>query len=299
MQTTLQRAVEISGVGLHTGFAVTMRLVPAPVDTGIIFRRSDLNYFPIPAIKQYVSKVSYATSLMKQGVLIATVEHLLSAIHALGIDNLYVDVDTMEIPIADGSALPFVEMIDRAGIGEQDRPRQFIRLRKPIRVETEDKWIEAEPYDGLLAHYSIHFDHPMIQDQEYIFELDPEDYRREVCAARTFGFYEELDTLMKAGLIRGGSLENAIVLNKTGIMNPGLRYRDEFVRHKILDLIGDIALVGKPLYAKIRAHRAGHAMHFSLANQILRHPDTYDIVDETPAKQGYPSLDAIRQIQYT
>ncbi len=280
MQTTIQKAVEISGVGLHTGFSSHMRLVPAPVNTGIVFRRSDLNHFQIPAIKQYVSKVSYATSLMKQGVLIATVEHLLSAIHGLGVDNLYVDVDTMEIPIVDGSAQPFVEMIDRAGICEQEGPRHFVRMLKPIRVETEDKWIVAEPYDGLLVHYSIYFPPPMIETQEYVFELNPLDYRREICAARTFGFYEELDTLMKAGLIRGGSLDNAIVLDKVGIMNPGLRFHDEFVRHKILDLLGDIALVGRPLRAKIRAHRAGHALHFSLANQILRRPDAFEISSE-------------------
>lgn len=285
MQKTLCQSIDISGIGLHTGFQSNLELVPAPANTGIIFRRSDLDHFPIPAIKRYVSKVSYATSLMKQGVLIATVEHVLSAIHALEIDNLYVDVDTMEIPIVDGSALPFVEMIDQAGVCEQDCPRRFIQLSRPLRVESENKWIEAEPYDGLLVHYSIFFPHPLIQHQEFVFQLDPLAYRKDVCGARTFGFYEELDSLKKAGLIRGGSLENAIVLDKTGILNPELRFADEFVRHKVLDLLGDIALVGNPIRARIRAHCAGHAMHFSLANQILKHREGYDMIEEDHVRQ--------------
>jgi UDP-3-O-[3-hydroxymyristoyl] N-acetylglucosamine deacetylase len=278
MQKTLAQPVEVSVVGLHTGFPSRMRLQPAPSNAGIVFRRSDLNYFRIPAIKQFVSKVSYATSLMKQGVLIATVEHLLSAIHGTGIDNLLVDVSTMEIPILDGSALPFAELLESAGIVELEYPREYIRLLKPMRVETDDKWIEAEPYDGLSIHYSIDFNHPLIGFQEYRYELDSSTYRTEICPARTFGFYEELDSLKKAGLIRGGSLDNAVVLSKTGLLNSSLRFEDEFVRHKILDLIGDIALAGRPLLAKIRAHRAGHALHFSLSNQILKHPDYFEVV---------------------
>jgi UDP-3-O-[3-hydroxymyristoyl] N-acetylglucosamine deacetylase len=286
MQRTLAQPIEVSGVGLHTGFPSRMRLEPAPANTGIVFRRSDLNYFRIPAVKQFVSKVSYATSLMKQGVLIATVEHLLSAIHGTGIDNLLVDVSTMEIPILDGSALPFAELLESAGIVELDSPREYIRLLQTLRVESDDKWIEAEPHDGLSIHYSIEFNHPMIGYQEYRYELDRSTYRTEICPARTFGFYEELDTLKKAGLIRGGSLDNAVVLSRTGLLNPGLRFGDEFVRHKILDLIGDIALVGRPLLAKIRAHRAGHALHFSLSNQILKHPDYFQVVT-TPGTQEH------------
>jgi UDP-3-O-[3-hydroxymyristoyl] N-acetylglucosamine deacetylase len=284
-QKTIAQPIEISGVGLHTGFPSRMRLEPAPVDTGIVFRRSDLNSFSIPAIKQFVSKVSYCTSLMKQGVLIATVEHVLSAIHGLGVDNIYVDVSTMEVPIVDGSALPFVELLETAGINTQERPREYIRLLEPIRVETEDKWIEAEPCDSLQVHYSIEFNHPLIGYQSYSYELEPSSYKREICSARTFGFYEELDSLKKAGLIRGGSLENAVVLSQAGLMNPSLRFEDEFVRHKILDLVGDIALVGRPLLAKIRAHRAGHALHFSLSNQILKHPDYYELVSAESTSQ--------------
>jgi UDP-3-O-[3-hydroxymyristoyl] N-acetylglucosamine deacetylase len=284
-QKTLAQPVEISGVGLHTGFPSRMRLEPAPVDTGIVFRRSDLNNFRIPAVKQFVSKVSYCTSLMKQGVLIATVEHVLSAIHGLGIDNIFVDVSTMEIPIVDGSALPFAELLDSAGTLVQEQPREYIRLQRPIRVEAEGKWIEAEPCDSLKIHYSIEFNHPLIGYQERSYQLDPCSYRNEICPARTFGFYEELDGLKKAGLIRGGSLENAVVLSSTGLLNPSLRFEDEFVRHKILDLVGDIALVGRPLLAKIRAHRAGHALHFSLSNQILRHPDYYEIVSAEPTRR--------------
>jgi len=217
--------------------------------------------------------------------LIATVEHLLSAIHGLGVDNIYVDVSTMEIPIVDGSALPFVELLETAGIVVQERPREYIRLLEPIRVETEGKWIEAEPCDSLQVHYSIEFNHPLIGYQAYSYELESLSYKREICPARTFGFYEELDTLKKAGLIRGGSLDNAVVLSQTGLMNPSLRFEDEFVRHKILDLVGDIALVGRPLLAKLRAHRAGHALHFSLSNQILRHPNCYEVVStESPSQ---------------
>jgi UDP-3-O-[3-hydroxymyristoyl] N-acetylglucosamine deacetylase len=280
MQTTIAKAVEIEGIGLHTGFQSRMRLVPAPPNSGIVFRRSDLHHFPIPAIRQHVSKVSYATSLMKQGVLIATVEHVLSAIAGLNIDNLYVDVNTMEIPIIDGSACPFVKLLDQAGLHSQSAPRQVLRLLKPIRIESEDKWIEAGPCNSQQIHYHIFFDHPLIQHQEFYFEHSPAAYRKEIASARTFGIYEELDMLIKAGLIRGGSLDNAVVLNKDGLMNSELRFPDEFVRHKILDLVGDIALVGKPLQARIRAYRAGHALHYSLANQILKHPESYEIICE-------------------
>ena len=276
-QKTVKESVALDGIGLHTGFPSRMCLTPAPVGTGIVFRRSDLKHFAIPALRQYVAKVSYATSLMKQGVLIATVEHILSAISAMGIDNLYVEVSTMETPIGDGSAQSFVEIIEKAGITEQEDPRQFIRLLQPIRIESGEKWIEAVPFDTFHIQYSIDFPHPLIRHQEFSFSADPEGYKQDIAGARTFGFVEEVQALRQAGLARGGSLENAVVLSKDGIMNPALRYPDEFVRHKVLDLIGDLSLLGKPLLASIRAHRAGHAMHFSLCHQILKNPSCYKI----------------------
>jgi UDP-3-O-[3-hydroxymyristoyl] N-acetylglucosamine deacetylase len=230
-------------------------------------------------------------------VLIATVEHVLSAIAGLNIDNIYVDVNTMEIPIMDGSAQPFVELLDQAGRVFQSAPRQILRLLRPMRIESEDKWIEAEPCNSLQVQYHIFFNHPLIQHQESLFAHKPSAYRKEIASARTFGFFEELDTLIKAGLIRGGSLDNAVVLSKDGLMNSELRFPDEFVRHKILDLIGDIALVGKPLQARIRAHRAGHALHYSLANQILKHPESYEIVSEDDPESAPGPLLAAEQVQ--
>ncbi len=276
-QRTIANAVEMEGIGLHTGFPSRMRLVPAPPGTGIVFRRSDLKYFAIPALRPYVAKVSYATSLMKQGVLIATVEHVLSAIAALEIDNLYVEVSTMEVPIGDGSARVFVESLESAGILEQDEPRQFLRLLQPVRVASGDKWMEAVPGEGAQFHYSIEFPHPLIRYQEFSFRAEPESYKREIAPARTFGFAEEVQAMRQAGLARGGSLENAVVLSKEGVLNPSLRYPDEFVRHKVLDLIGDLSMLGRPLIASIRAHRAGHALHYSLCSQILKNPECYAV----------------------
>lgn len=278
-QKTIRQPVEISGIGLHTGFCSHMRFSPAPENSGIVFRRSDLKHFSIPAIRQYVAKVSYATSLMKQGVLIATVEHVLSAIHALGIDNLNVEVDTMEIPITDGSAHPFVEILSRAGLQTQEAGRQYLRLLQPIRLVSGEKWMEAEPFAGFRIHYSIEFEHPLIRHQEFTFCLDREDYATEIARARTFGFAEEVEALRQAGLAKGGSMENAVVLGKDGILNKeGLRYPNEFVRHKVLDLIGDFCLLGKPLLASVRAHRAGHALHYNLCSHILKNPGCYEIV---------------------
>jgi UDP-3-O-[3-hydroxymyristoyl] N-acetylglucosamine deacetylase len=276
-QRTIKEPVEIEGIGLHTGFPCRMQLKPAPPGTGIVFQRSDLKHFAIPALRQYVAKVSYATSLMKQGVLIATVEHLLSAIAAMEIDNLYVQVSTMEVPIGDGSAQVFVDGIEKAGIREQEDPRQYIRLLQPVRIVSGDKWMEAVPCDSVDILYSIEFPHPLIQYQEFRFCVGSERYKQEIARARTFGFVEEVQALRQAGLARGGSLENAVVLSKEGILNPSLRYPDEFVRHKVLDLIGDLSLLGKPLIASIRAHRAGHALHYNLCSQILKNPACYKI----------------------
>ena len=270
MQKTIQDPVRVSGVGLHTGCEVSLELRPAPPGTGIVFRRVDLQSFEIEARRQWVSRVVLATTLMKRGVMLSTVEHLLSAVYGFGLDNLYVDIDSLEVPILDGSALPFVNLLRQAGVIDQDAERIYLVIEKPIRLEEADKWICIEPYSRFHVTYEIDFDHRSIGCQTFDGEITPEIYAKEVALARTFGFYEEVEELLKKGLILGGSLENAVVLSKTGIMNGELRVPDEFVRHKVLDLIGDVSLCGRPLLGRIRAFKAGHSLHTNLATEISR-----------------------------
>lgn len=270
MQKTIQNSVKVAGVGLHTGCEVSLELRPAPPDTGIVFRRTDLQDFEIEARRQWVSRVVLATTLMKRGVMLSTVEHLLSALYGFGVDNLFIDIDSLEVPILDGSARPFIDLLRLAGVVEQDSDRIYLVVEKPIRLEDGDKWICIEPYCGFHIDYQIEFDHPSIGCQRFDGEITPEFYASEVALARTFGFYEEVEELLRKGLIRGGSLENAVVLSKTGIMNGELRIPDEFVRHKVLDLIGDVSLCGRPLLGRIRAFKAGHALHTNLATEISR-----------------------------
>ena len=270
MQTTIQRPVHVSGIGLHTGCNVTLELRPAPVDSGLVFRRTDLRGFKIEAQRRWVSRVVLATTLMKRGVMLSTVEHVLSAVYGLGIDNLFLDIDSLEVPILDGSARPFVEMIQEAGIEEQDAERSYLVVETPLRLEDGDKFIAIEPCDTFRLDYQIDFRHPAIGRQALKLELTPEIYASDIAAARTFGFYAEVEELLAKGLIRGGSFDNAVVLSDDGIMNGELREPDEFVRHKVLDLIGDISLCGHPVLGCIRAHKAGHALHTNLATEITR-----------------------------
>ena len=280
-QRTLRRPVKLTGIGLHTGYDVNMSLIPAPAGTGLIFRRADFGGFEIEARRAHVAKVSYATTLMKKGVMLSTVEHVLSALYGLEIDNLYIDVDAMEAPILDGSCSRFVEAVSWAGIEEQDAPRRFLVIEKPIEVRQEDKFAGVYPSDVPRAFYFIDFEHPAIGRQQIDMELTPESFCRELAPARTFGFTTDIEYLKKLGLVRGGSLENAVVLSPDGILNPQLRFPDEFVRHKLLDLLGDIALVGFPIIGRLRAERAGHAIHTALAERILRSQDCYRICDAT------------------
>lgn len=270
MQRTLAKAVSVSGVGLHTGCQVTLTMTPAPPDTGIVFRRTDLQNFAIEARRQWVSRVMLATTLMKKGVMLSTVEHLLSALYGLKVDNLFVDVDSLEIPILDGSARPFVQMVRAAGLVDQDVQRKYLVVDSPIRIEDGDKYVVVEPSDSLEIHYQIDFTHPAIGKQELHHQLSPEIYEHQIAYARTFGFLAEVEELRKKGLIRGGSLENAVVLDDERIVNGDLRAPDEFVRHKVLDLIGDVSLCGRPLIGKIRAYKAGHALHTNLATELAR-----------------------------
>jgi UDP-3-O-[3-hydroxymyristoyl] N-acetylglucosamine deacetylase len=278
-ETTVQRPVEASGVGLHHGVPVTIRILPAPPSTGIVFIRTDLDYFQVPASWRHVARVSYATSLMRQGVLISTTEHLLSVFHSMGVDNAYVEINNLEVPILDGSGSPFVELLRRAGLRTYRRRRRFLRIRRTVSVEVPGKRITILPCDRFLLTCDVFFDHPMVGRQSLEMEVTPERYAAEIAPARTFGFEHELAQMRNMGLIRGASLENAVCFNGAGAMNPeGLRFEDECCRHKALDLIGDLALMGRPLLGHVIAERAGHAMHVALVSRIMSDPSLYEIL---------------------
>src|SRR5271170_3690839 len=278
-ETTVQRPVEAKGVGLHSGVPVSIRILPAPPSTGIVFIRTDLDNFPIPASWRYVARVSYATSLMRQGVLISTTEHLLSVFYSMGVDNAFVEIDNLEVPILDGSGQPFVELIRAAGIQTFRRRRRYLRIRRPVSVEGGGRRITILPADRFLLTCDVFFDHPLVGHQVLEMEVTPERYAAELAPARTFGFEYELDQMRNMGLIRGASLENAVCFDRRSILNPGgLRFENECCRHKALDLIGDLALIGKPLLGHVIAEKAGHAMHFALVNRIMSDPTLYEIV---------------------
>ena len=247
-----------------------LRILPAPAGSGIVFRRTDLDDFEVEATGRNIARVSYATSLMKKGVLISTTEHLLSAFIGTGIDNAVVELDNLELPILDGSARPFVEMIQKAGIRKQRRQRFYMRIKREIELREGNKFIAVYPADSYSVSYTINFPHPLIGKETFRVDLSDGNYLREIAPARTFGFLHEADAMRQQGLIRGASTDNAIVLTRDRVMNPPLRYADEFVRHKVLDLIGDLALVGKQILGSIVADRAGHAMHTALVSRLLR-----------------------------
>jgi UDP-3-O-[3-hydroxymyristoyl] N-acetylglucosamine deacetylase len=269
-EQTIRSAVECSGVGLHSGAPVSMQILPAPPGTGIVFRRVDLDGFQIEANSRNVARVSYATSLMKKGVLISTTEHLLSAFTGVGIDNAIVDLDNLELPILDGSALPFVELIQKAGIRKQRRPRRFMKILREVEMREGNKFISVYPADKYSVSYSINFPHPLIGKETFQVELTNGSYLRNIAAARTFGSRADEKAMRNMGLIRGASRDNCIVLTRDGIENGPLRFADEFVRHKVLDLIGDLALLGKQILGNVVADRAGHAMHTALVSRLLR-----------------------------
>jgi UDP-3-O-[3-hydroxymyristoyl] N-acetylglucosamine deacetylase len=257
-------------VGLHSGAPVNLRIHPAPAGSGILFRRSDLDGFEVEATSRNVARVSYATSLMKKGVLISTTEHVLSAFTGTGIDNAIVELDNLELPILDGSAQPFVDLIRRAGVRMQRRLRTYLRIRRELELREGDKFIAVYPAETYSVAYTIDFRHPLIGRETFCVDLSDDKYRSQIAPARTFGFLHEADAMRQQGLIRGASPENAIVLSRDGLMNPPLRFADEFVRHKILDLIGDLALLGKRILGNVVADRAGHAMHTALVSRLLR-----------------------------
>ena len=288
-ERTIRTAVECRGVGLHSGAPVHLRLLPAATGSGIIFRRVDLEGFEVEASSKNVAKVSYATSLMKQGVLISTTEHLLSACIGMGVDNAIVELDNLELPILDGSALPFVEMITRAGVRQQRRKRTYLKILRPYEMREGDKFIGVYPADRYSVSYAINFPHPLIGNERFEVELSNGSYVEQIAPARTFGFLEQQPAMLNMGLIRGATRESCIVLTADGIDNPPLRFADEFVRHKVLDLIGDLALFGKRILGYVKADRAGHAMHTAIVSRIFRDQSYWEEVtlDESIAAQ-YP-----------
>lgn len=279
-QLTIQRPVETSGVGLHTAVPCRVRFVPAPADTGIVFRRTDLDNFEIEAHVRNVARVSYATSLMKQGVLLSTTEHVLAALYSSGIDNVYVELDALELPILDGSSKPYIEMLSRAGVRRLRRPRKFLRVVKALELAEGDRRIGIYPANEFRVHCFVDYRHPAVGPQEVEMVVNRESFAHELAPARTFGFMKDFPGMQSMGLIRGGSIENAIVLDERGIMNGPLRFPDEFGRHKALDLIGDLALVGRPLLARIEAHKAGHALHTQLVTRLLADRSLWTVTTE-------------------
>jgi UDP-3-O-[3-hydroxymyristoyl] N-acetylglucosamine deacetylase len=281
--------VECKGIGLHSGAAVTLRVLPAAAGTGIVFRRSDLDGFEIEAIGRNVARVSYATSLQKKGVLISTTEHLLSAFIGIGLDNAVVELDNLELPILDGSAKPFVDMVLQAGLRQQRKKRTYLRIKREIEVREGNKFIGAYPASGYEVAYKINFA-PPIGAQEFEIDLSQDLYRKELAAARTFGFLSEEQAMKNMGLIRGASEANVIVLTSNGVKNGPLRYEDEFVRHKVLDLIGDLALLGKQIIGRIVADRAGHAMHTALVSRLLKDHSLWEETTEVQQSDDHAEI---------
>src|SRR5688572_2063353 len=269
-EQTIAGPIEFEGIGLHTGEHATLRILPAPAGKGIIFRRVDLDNFELRGDVASVARVAYATTLMNRGVWISTVEHLLSALYGVGVDNAYIELDNFEVPILDGSAQPYTEAIARVGVVRQNRRRQYIRITKEFVLEEGEKRLGIYPSETFSIKYDIDFPHPLIGKQSLDVECTGTNYADSIAPARTFGFHDEVEKLQASGLIRGGSLENAIVLTDSGMLNDtSLRYPDEFVRHKILDLLGDFALIGQRVLGRLVATRAGHSLHTRLVAELL------------------------------
>lgn len=279
-QTTLKREISLAGIGLHTGVSVNLKLKPAPENTGYVFIRTDLDDYEVPASVEYVSHCSYATTLLHGSVIVSTCEHLLSALRGSSVDNCFIELDDIEVPILDGSSKDFVEMIERAGIREQEAPRRFLSVLRKVEVKDGDRKISIEPSDHFEIECTIDFPHPFIGRQNFRFELNDGNFKTEIASARTFGFLSEIEKMRSANLARGGSLENAVVLTHDGMLNSEpLRFKDEFVRHKILDIIGDFALLGMPVLGKIRAEKSGHALHAALMMKLLKDVTSWEIVE--------------------
>jgi UDP-3-O-[3-hydroxymyristoyl] N-acetylglucosamine deacetylase len=291
-QRTLKNAVSVTGVGLHSGKKVTLGLRPAPANSGIVFRRVDVK--PIEDIRaraELVHDTRLSTCMEQNGVRVATIEHLMSALAGLGVDNAYVDLNSAEVPIMDGSAGTFIFLLQSAGIVEQSAAKRFIRIKKTVEVEQGDKWVRFEPYHGYKLTFTINFAHPVFANtkQHVVVDLGEESYVRDISRARTFGFMQDVENMRAQGLALGGSLDNAIVMDDYRVLNAdGLRFEDEFVKHKVLDAIGDLYLLGYPLIGAFSGYKSGHAMNNTLLRKLLADEQawefaTFDSVEEAPA----------------
>ena len=292
-QRTLGRSVSCSGIGLHSGRKVTLRLKPAPADHGIRFKRLDLDGLEVPAAADRIAGISYATALAQDAASVGTVEHLLAALVGLGVDNVSVELNQAEVPIMDGSAASFVYLVHEAGVRTLKAPRRFLKVTRPIALSNGNKRIAVYASDHFKVTYSISFDHPLLRHQSRTQHVTEETFAEEIAPARTFGFLKEVEQLRRKGLALGGSLDNAIVLGETGFLNNTLRFEDEFVRHKILDVIGDLALVGHPIIGHVVAHRGGHALHAAFARKILEESDAWQLV-ESPSRPAEEAAGAVR-----
>jgi UDP-3-O-[3-hydroxymyristoyl] N-acetylglucosamine deacetylase len=300
-QRTLKSMTRAMGVGLHSGQRVELTLRPAPVNTGIVFRRVDLPHpVDIPVNAASVTDTRLASTLSKGDVRVLTVEHIMSACSGLGLDNLIIDITAEEVPILDGSAASFVYLLQSAGVVEQDAPRRFIRIIRPVEVREGEggnlKWARLEPYHGYKLHFEIEFDHPAVgaTGQSFEFDLGEGQYAREIARARTFGFTRDVEMMRSHGLARGGGLDNAIVMDDYKVLNAdGLRYTDEFVKHKILDAIGDLYILGRPLLAAYSAFRSGHGLNNKLLRELLAHPDAYEEVSFSDVRRAPAGFDQL------
>jgi UDP-3-O-[3-hydroxymyristoyl] N-acetylglucosamine deacetylase len=277
-QRTLRRSISCAGIGLHSGRKVTLSLKPAPADFGIRFRRTDLGGLEIPANVANLGGIQYATGLTRDEGTVDTIEHLLAALVSRGVDNVIIELNTPEVPIMDGSAAPFMYLLQEAGIKRLSTPRRFLKVLRPIAMSQGDKRIAIYPSDHFKVTYSISFDHPLLRHQARTVRVTEDSFAEEIAPARTFCFLKEVEMLRQNGLALGGSLDNAIVIGETGVLNA-LRFEDEFVRHKILDVIGDLALVGHPIIGHVVAHRGGHALHTAFASRVVDEADAWQLVE--------------------
>jgi len=292
VQHTIRRSVSCSGIGLHSGEKVKLSLRPARAGYGVRFRRADLGGVEIPATVDNVDRLHYATGLSRDAGTVETVEHLLAALVSLGVDNVVVELNQAEVPIMDGSAASFVYLVHEAGLKRLTRPRRYLKALRPISLTRGEKRIALYPSDHFKVTYSISFDHPLLRHMTHTLRVTRESFVDEIAPARTFGFLKEVEMLRQKGLALGGSLDNAVVLGETGVLNSSLRFDDEFVRHKILDVIGDLALVGYPVIGHLVAHRGGHELHAAFAEKILQESEAWQIVESQVtggAAQGTPA----------
>src|SRR5213596_4034695 len=295
LQRTLGRRISCVGIGLHSGNKVTLSLKPDPADFGIRFRRTDLGDHEVPATVRNLAGIQLATGLARNEVSVETVEHLLAALVSMGVDNVIVELNHPEVPIMDGSAAPFIYLIHEAGLKRQASPKRFLKVIRPIALSRGDKRIALYPSDHFKVTYSISYDHPLLRHQSRTLRITEESFAEEIAPARTFTFLKDVEMLRQNGLALGGSLENAIVLGEAGVLNNALRFEDEFVRHKILDAVGDLALVGYPVIGHLVAHRAGHALHTEFAARILEETNAWRLVQSPLDAPALPLPAAVKR----